>query len=157
MTEGAVTMPVLTDQVRNQLSQVFAARLDAPVTLQLFTQQASPIGPPTLPCETCQDTEALLREVAALSAHVTLAVRDFVADERDARGLGVDRIPAMVFQGRNKGVMRYFGVPAGYEFTVLVEGLIDAARGATALSAATRERVATLASPIHIRVLVTPT
>ncbi|HLJ60053.1 MAG TPA: hypothetical protein VKZ50_10000 [bacterium] len=150
-------MPVLTDQVRAQVSKVFSERLDAPVTLQLFTQRASPLGAPALPCETCQDTEALLREVAALSAHITLAVRDFVADESVALRLGVDRIPAMVFQGRNKGVMRYFGVPAGYEFSVLVEGLIDAARGETALSAATRERVAALASPIQIRVLVTPT
>jgi len=150
-------MAVLPDQVRTQLSQIFAARINAPVTLQLFTQPASPLVLPTLPCETCEDTEALLREVASLSEHVTLAVRDFVADERDAHTLGVDRIPASVFQGRNEGVMRYFGVPTGYEFSVLVEGLIDAAHGASALSAATRERVATLASPIHIRVLVTPT
>jgi len=150
-------MAVLPDQVRTQLSEMFSAKLDAPVTLQLFTQRASPLVLPMLPCETCADTEALLREVASLSEHVTLAVRDFVADERDARSLGVDRIPGMVFQGRNRGVMRYFGVPAGYEFSVLVEGLIDAARGATALSAATREQVATLTSPVHIRVLVTPT
>jgi len=88
---------------------------------------------------------------------VTLAVRDFVGDEHDAHTLGVDRMPAIIFQGRNKGVMRYFGVPAGYEFSVLVEGVIDAAHGATALSAATREQVGGLASPIHIRVLVTPT
>lgn len=151
-------MALLSEQIRSQLTQVFSAQLDAPVTLQLFTQRASPLVlPTTVPCETCQDTEALLREVASLSEHVTLTVRDFVADESDARSLGVERIPAMVFEGRNRGVMRYFGVPAGYEFSVLVEGLIDAARGATALSAATREQVATLASAIHIRVLVTPT
>ncbi|HXX38368.1 MAG TPA: hypothetical protein VEP50_09510 [bacterium] len=150
-------MALLSDQIRTQLTQVFAARLDHPVTLELFTQRASPIALPTLPCETCEDTEILLREVASLSAHVTLTVRDFVKDERDAREAGVDRIPAMVFEGRNKGVMRYFGVPAGYEFSVLVESLIDAARGATSLSAATREQVTKLASPVHIRVLVTPT
>lgn len=151
-------MPMLPDQVRSQLSQVFSSRLDAPVTLQLFTQRSSPIVlPSTVPCETCQDTEALLREVAALSEHVTLAVRDFVADDADARALGVDRIPAVVFQGRNRGIMRYFGVPGGYEFSVLVDGLIDAARGATALSQATRDQLAGLSSPVNVRVLVTPT
>jgi alkyl hydroperoxide reductase subunit AhpF len=69
----------------------------------------------------------------------------------------VDRIPAIVFRGKNKGTVRYFGVPAGYEFSVLVADLLEAASGTTQLAQATREQAAALSSPVHIKVLVTPT
>jgi len=155
-------MPVLRDKDREALSEIFAKQLAAPITVDLFTQRASPLilpsrVQPSLDCQTCRETEELLREVAALSSHITLQVHDFVAEEDAARRAGVDRIPAMVFRGKNKGTVRYFGVPAGYEFSVLVADLLEAASGTTQLAQATREQAAALSSPVHIKVLVTPT
>lgn len=155
-------MPVLRDKDREALSDIFAKQLAAPITVDLFTQRASPLilpshVQPSYDCQTCRETEELLREVAALSNHITLQVHDFVVEADAAQRAGVDRIPAMVFHGKNKGTMRYFGAPAGYEFSVLVAGLLESAGGATQLSQAAREQAAALSSPVHIKVLVTPT
>ncbi len=155
-------MPVLGDKDRQALSEIFAKQLTAPITVDLFTQRISPIVlpssvQPSYDCQTCRETEGLMREVAALSSHITLLVHDFVAEEEAARRAGVDRIPALVFRGKNKGTVRYFGAPAGYEFAVLVADLLEAASGATPLAQTTREQAAALSSPVHIKVLVTPT
>ncbi len=150
-------MPILRDQDRKALTEIFGSRLTAPVTVDLFTQRTSPLILPSHECQTCRETEELLREVAGLAGQITLQVHDFVAEEEAARRAGVDRIPAMVFRGRNKGTVRYFGAPAGYEFSVLVAALLDVASGVTQLTAATREQAAALPSPAHIKVLVTPT
>ena len=53
--------------------------------------------------------------------------------------------------------MRFFGLPSGYEFATVLEDLIDVSRRQTRLSAATRERLATLPAPLHLQVFVTPT
>lgn len=150
-------MPLLRDQDRRALADLFASQLPIPVTVDLFTQQASVLTVPAHTCETCKDTVALLQEVASLSDKVVLRIRDFAAEAEEARRQGIDRIPALVFHGRNKGTLRYFGVPAGYEFSVVVEALVDVSRGTTRLSPPSRERVGRLRTPVHIKVLVTPT
>jgi len=53
--------------------------------------------------------------------------------------------------------VRYFGIPAGYEFSTLVEDLIDVSKGTTRLSEKTREILATVDQDLHIQVFVTPT
>jgi glutaredoxin-like protein len=53
--------------------------------------------------------------------------------------------------------VRYFGIPAGYEFSTLVEDLIDVSKGTTKLREKTREILATVDQDLHIQVFVTPT
>jgi alkyl hydroperoxide reductase subunit AhpF len=55
------------------------------------------------------------------------------------------------------GLVRFFGLPAGYEFAALLDDIVDVSRGRTQLSAATREAVAALPGPLHLQVFVTPT
>jgi glutaredoxin-like protein len=62
-----------------------------------------------------------------------------------------------VLQGRAKGKVRYFGIPAGYEFSTLIEDILDVSRGTTNLSDTTREILATIDQDLHIQVFVTPT
>ena len=66
-------------------------------------------------------------------------------------------LPALVLEGKQKGRLLYTGMPAGYEFGVLIEALLDLARGATKLSPFTRTQLAKLPGPVHIKVFVTPT
>lgn len=150
-------MALLGQRERAQVRDHLAKRMDGAVTVRLFTQLASPLTAPTVPCETCRETEQLLRELTELSDRLRLEVRDLVADADEARRLGVEHIPTMVLEGRNAGVLRYVGVPAGYEFAVLLEGLGDVSRGSTSLTAATRDRLAALPGPVEVKVLVTPT
>lgn len=131
--------------------------LESDVTITNFTQRDSLLIVPGQECDYCKETRELLEEVTALSEKLHLDTRDFVSDKQEADGLGVTRIPAFVLQGRARGKVRYFGIPAGYEFSTLIEDLIDVSRGTTNLSDTTRQILATVEQDLHIQVFVTPT
>jgi alkyl hydroperoxide reductase subunit AhpF len=99
----------------------------------------------------------LLEEVTDLSTKLHLTVKDFVRDEQEAQALGITRIPAFVLEGQSKGRVRYFGRPVGYEFSTLIEELIDVWKGQTNLSEKTREVLSQVDQEVHIQVFVTPT
>ncbi len=65
--------------------------------------------------------------------------------------------PAILLEGKNAGRVRFFGLPAGYEFATLVEDLVDVGRGQTGLADESRQQLRSIRSPVSIRVLVTPT
>jgi alkyl hydroperoxide reductase subunit AhpF len=150
-------MALLQGEDRKQIQQLFAERLTEPVTIHLYTQRASPLAVPSHECQTCRDTGALLAELAELSDKLTIVTHDFVEEAEEAKRRGIERIPALVFEGKGRGTVRYFGIPAGYEFAVLLEAVLDAARGTTGLAPATKQRIADLPKPVHLEVLVTPT
>jgi alkyl hydroperoxide reductase subunit AhpF len=150
-------MALLKDKDRRQLTDIFARQLQDPVALEFFTQKSGAVSAALPECQTCRETEALLQEVAALSDKIGLTVRDFLGQAEDARSLGVDKIPCIVMKGKNKGTLRYYGVPAGYEFGVLIEDMVDLSRGGSRLTPAVRKSLSELHAPVHIQVLVTPT
>jgi len=132
--------------------------LTGDVRLIYFTQRESPLYIPGHECETCKDTRALLEEVAALSDKIKLEVHDFVAESQLAQEYGIDRIPALVITADGvKGTIRYFGMPSGYEFSVLLGSLLDASQGKSELSEASIETLSSMDKNLHIQVFVTPT
>jgi alkyl hydroperoxide reductase subunit AhpF len=132
--------------------------LPGDVRLIYFTQRESPLFIPGHECETCKDTRALLEEVAALSDKIKLEVHDFVAESQLARDYAIDRIPALVITADSvKGRIRYFGLPSGYEFSVLLGSLLDASQGKSELSDASVETLGSVEKNLHIQVFVTPT
>jgi alkyl hydroperoxide reductase subunit AhpF len=132
--------------------------LTGDVRLIYFTQRESPLFIPGHECETCKDTRTLLEEVAALSDKIKLEVHDFVAESQLARDYAIDRIPALVITADSvKGRIRYFGLPSGYEFSVLLGSLLDASQGKSELSDASVETLGSVEKNLHIQVFVTPT
>ena len=142
-------MPLLNDKDRQFLQDHLASELVAPVKLLYFTQ--------TLACQFCKETEQVLQELAELSDKIALQVYNFVTDKEVAEAYGIDKIPATVVMGEVDHGVRFYGIPSGYEFTSLVEDVVDVSRGSTSLSAETREALARLPEPVHIQVFVTPT
>jgi alkyl hydroperoxide reductase subunit AhpF len=150
-------MGFLSPQDQQEIRNLFD-RLSGDVKLVYFTQRESPIFIPGEECETCKDTRLLLEEVTELSDKLSLEVHDFVADSEVARQYDVDRIPALVMTGDAvKGRIRYFGMPAGHEFSVLLGSLIDASTGQTEVADETRQILDEIKTDIHIQVFVTPT
>jgi len=132
--------------------------LTGDVRLIYFTQRESPLFIPGHECETCKDTRTLLEEVAALSDKIKLEVHDFVAESQLARDYAIDRIPALVITADSvKGRIRYFGLPSGYEFSVLLGSLLDASQGKSELLDASVETLGSVEKNLHIQVFVTPT
>jgi glutaredoxin-like protein len=84
-------------------------------------------------------------------------VYDFVADKEKAAEYHVDKIPAIIIQGTEDYGIRFFGIPSGYEYMSLIEGIIDVSKGATGLSQKTKDALKSLQKDVHIQVFVTPT
>ncbi len=95
--------------------------------------------------------------MAGLSDKISLQTYNFVTDSRVAEQYGIDKIPATVVMGEKDYGVRFYGIPSGYEFTSLIEDIIDVSRGKTALSDATLEALKAIKEPVHIQVFVTPT
>jgi len=137
----------------------FDSHLQDPVTVELYSQPRSKlVVPGQQECEYCEETEQLLREVADVSDKVTLEVHNVRENPQAgaAHGISASDVPAFVLLGQNKGQVRYFGIPAGYEFAGFLNGIAEVSSGQTPLSQDSLDELANLSSDVHIRVFVTP-
>jgi glutaredoxin-like protein len=139
---------LLPDDIKKQVQETFAD-LTHPVHLIVFTQ--------TLECAHCHDNRQLVDEVAELSDLIDVTVYNFVVDADKAKEYGVDKIPATVLMGEEDYGIRFYGIPAGYEFTSLIHTIRMIGTGTSQLDEATREALDALTEPIHMQVFVTPT
>ncbi len=142
-------MALLNDEIRGQLTEMLRD-LPHPVRLVLFTQPED--------CQYCSIIHELVDEVAATSPHVSVEVHDFAADKASVALYKIDKAPAIAIVGARDYGLRFFGIPANYEFSTLLHAIQLAGRGASLeLDAATREYLQTLNQPVHYQVFVTPT
>jgi alkyl hydroperoxide reductase subunit AhpF len=151
-------MALISDADRDTIRNVFDESLTGDVEIVMFTERESPIIiPGKEPCEMCAPTRELLEEVASLSDKLKLTVHEISSAREQAFALGIDRVPAFVFEGAARGRVRFFGIPSGYEFSALIADLVDASTGTTDLSEETREFLGTLTEDVNIKVFTTPT
>jgi glutaredoxin-like protein len=142
-------MGILTEQQRNDLRSTLFQNLTNAVTLTVFTQEFE--------CDYCKETRELAEELASLSDKIKLQVFDFLKDKERAIEYAVDKIPAIVIEGAKKAHTTFYGVPAGYEFGTLLKDIMQASRGETELTPATKKAISGVKVPVHIKVFVTPT
>ena len=151
-------MPIISEQDQATIRDIFDDRLVDPVTMELYTSGGSGLMVPGRPeCVTCEDTQTLLEELSGLSDKLELKVHDFYSETDAARSANITDVPSLILIGKNQGTLRFIGAPAGYEFSSLIEDLIDLSRGETALSDKAREVLSGLTEPVHFQVFVTPT
>jgi alkyl hydroperoxide reductase subunit AhpF len=143
-------MAILNDRDRVVVTDELK-KLVGPVKLVVFGQQLGPESEYSL------ENEQLVREVAGCSDKVTVEVYNLHIDREKASQYGIDRAPAIVVEGARDYGIRFLGVPAGYEFTNLIDGMQTAASGEPRLSLETLELVRGLTEPIEIQVFATPT
>jgi glutaredoxin-like protein len=147
-------MPLISEKDAEFLRSEFETNLVDPVKLVMFTQ--------TFECQFCAETRHIVEEIAGLSDKITAEILNFVTDKATAELYGVDKIPAIaVLRGegdeeRDYGI-RFFGIPSGYEFTSVIEDIVDVSRGDSGLQPRSREALAAITEPVHFQVFVTPT
>ncbi|MEM2051694.1 MAG: thioredoxin family protein [Candidatus Caldarchaeum sp.] len=143
-------MPVLHEHDRKAVRSRLEGKLEKPVTMNVFTQEFE--------CQYCREMRELAGELQELAdGKIKLNVYDFEKDAKLAEKWGVDKIPALLLHGEREYNVRFFGLPAGYEFITLIEDLIEVSKGYSRLSPAVRDRVSKIDKPVHIQVFVTPT
>jgi glutaredoxin-like protein len=144
-------MSMLDDTTAGVIRDYLAKRMTEPVAIDLFTRSDGPGG-----SSYCDATGQLLAEIAALTEQVRLRVHEFSPDDPLAVELRVERAPTFTLRGRARGTVRYVGIPAGHEFSSLLEDLVDVSRGVTDLSDATVRALEEMPRPVHVQVFVTP-
>ena len=150
-------MPLLSDDNRKELGEIFERDLVGDVKVSFFTQGGGLIVIPGRECPTCKETGELVEEITSLSDKLELTVHDVFAGEESASAAGIERIPAIVLEGGARGTVRYFGIPGGSEFPAFIADIVDVSRGTTSLSDESKESLGTLSKDVHLQVFVTPT
>jgi glutaredoxin-like protein len=138
--------------IRDEDATVIKERLKDvvnPVKLVHFTQE--------LNLEYGREARQLIDELAALSENLSVEVFNFLLDKEKAAEYGVDKVPATVVRNSKDFGIRFYGLPAGYEFSSLLDAILTVSKGDSGLTPATRERLATITEPVHLQVFVTPT
>ena len=142
-------MPILQPRDADAVRKEFQ-RIAGPVRLVVFSQEL-------VAQDLCRQNEQLIREVAALSDRISVEVLNPVVDRERAAAYGVDQVPATVVEGARDYGVRFLGIPAGYEFSNLIDSIIAVSSGEAMLADATKASLATLAGDVEIKVFSTPT
>lgn len=145
-------MALLSEKDSTYLKNEFE-KLDRSVKMIVFTQENE--------CQYCRETRELSEELAALSPKIASEVVTFAPEGEAAKQYGIDKIPAIVLvedgpQPVDYGI-RFYGIPSGYEFATLIEGIKMVSAGDSGLPADIKRKVAAIDKPVHMQVFITPT
>jgi glutaredoxin-like protein len=113
-------------------------------------------------CVACKETVAIIEEIASLSDKVTYQHLDIDENKDIAEKYGVDKTPAIIIlkgtEKKNEYLgIRFFGIPAGYEFTSLLDSILTVSIGVPGISEDGQKFLKELKKDIHMQVFVTPT
>ena len=148
--------PLDQEKIRSR----FDHELVGKVKLVLFVQPPTGLYiPGREEPQTGRQAQALMQELTELSDKITLEVHNPRSEPEVAQAYGVERSPALIVEPEDgrKGQVRFFGLPSGYEFSTLLEDIVDVSKGSTRLSESARQAAAALPGPLHLQVFVTPT
>lgn len=119
------------------------------VTLSYFTQDVE--------CDFCRETRELLEELSSIEEKIRIEVYDFKTDQEQVRSYRIDKIPATVISNGGASGIRFYGIPAGYEFSSLLDAILMVSRNESGLSDETRKALQDIKVPVHLQVFTTPT
>lgn len=144
----------LMDKETKKQVKVAVGAMNEPVHILIFTSDAG--------CLSCNETVAIIKEVASLTEKLTFSEIDIQKDKDTALKYDIDKAPAiLVMRGTEKDHeytgIRFFGIPAGYEFTSLLDSILTVSSGEAGLSEEGKEFLEGLEEDVHIQVFVTPT
>lgn len=156
-------MALLRDADREGLRKELA-KLSAPVRLIFFSQ--------ALDCEYCPLTKQILEEIVSLTDKVQVQECDFSIDHEAVARYKIARVPAIAIARVEQPKLlvtgneqpreidygiRYYGVPAGFEFAALISDIVTVSSGESGLSEQSKAALKQLKAPLHLQVFSTPT
>ena len=144
---------LLNEEVQGQIRDAFKD-LKEPVQVLFFGTKEE--------CQFCEETLQLVTEVTNLSDLLDVSVFDVDEDKAVAENYNVELTPSLVIAGEGDDGpidfgIRYAGIPSGYEFSALIQDLLMVSGRDSGLQKNTRDFLAELTEPVHLRVFATPT
>ena len=150
-------MPFLNDQDAAFVRKRFERELSHDVMLEFFAPSTGGLTLPGQDAEIAEYTKQILTEVAGLSPKIQLNLHSLIAEPEVAQRFGITRAPATAVIGAEDYGVRFYGMPAGYEFATLLELILDVSKGSPALAEGSKDILGKLQEDAHIQVFVTPT
>jgi len=142
-------MSVLDEQTIGKVTEIFQNNLVDEVGLTVFTQEFE--------CAFCKKVRELVQQLSAISYRIRFEPYDFQKNSGKAKEYLVDKIPATIMTGKKKYGIRFYGVPAGYEFLAFVDDIVDVSHNASRLSDPVKSRIRAISKSVHIQVFTSPT
>ena len=139
---------MLSEPVKKRAAEILA-KVANPVRLVLFTQEND--------CPFCKDAVGLAQELGGLSDKLSVDVHDLQKDAAKATEYRVDKVPAFVVAGEKDYGIRYYGVPAGFEFTTLLTLVELVGSRDSGLKPESKSKLSSMSSPADIQMFVTLT
>ncbi|TCS83686.1 glutaredoxin-like protein [Tepidibacillus fermentans] len=144
-------MAKIDERDKETIRNMFSEQMKGKTHIRFFSSKSG--------CDYCEDTQEILEELAALTDKIDLQILDKDQNTEEVSRYQVDKFPAIVFvkeDGTDTGV-RFYGIPSGYEFSTLIEDIIDIANNKTGLSQSTIDQLKNITQDVTISVFVTPT
>lgn len=108
-------------------------------------------------CQYCPETRQILEELVELSDKISLELFNFMTNKEEAQKYNIDKVPATIIEGDKDYGIRYYGIPSGYEFSSVLEDVLDVSKRDSGLSKESRELLKQIDAPLRLQVFVTPT
>ncbi len=143
-------MALISEEDRKYLMEEFEKNLKEEVNLYVFTVNDSS-------CQYCKESVDIAKELGSLSD--LIKVENFDLNSDMAKKMGIEHAPTtVVTDGKQYGSrIRYVGIPAGYEFSSLVEDIMSVSKRKVQFDGHVKEHLDEIDKPIKIQVFVTPT
>jgi glutaredoxin-like protein len=141
-------MGLLSENDAQEVRKIFGT-LIRDVHVKVYTQK--------LECETCRDTETILKELDGLSERLKVTFRNPQTDREESQGDGIERVPAICVSDGTHTRVKFYGTPSGYEFSSLLTTIVDTGGAEEPLVDETIEFLNNLDEDLLMQVFVTPT
>ncbi len=141
-------MGYLRDEDKKYLKDEFAKNMKEEVKLLVFVGDN---------CQYCSVASDIAKEVAELDSRIIF--EEHTQGDELWNQYGLERVPTVVITDGDKygGRIRYVGLPSGYEFSSLIEDIIDVSRRTAEVSPEVMEKLSKVDKPVRIQIFVTPT
>lgn len=142
---------LISEEDLKTLEGIFKERLKNPVILMTFITHNN--------CEYCNEEAQLVNELTKANSLIKAEVINIDDDSKTPSKFNIDKAPAINIMGDNYKDyrVRYFGLPAGHEFSAFIDDVIDVSNDKSRLSPNGKARTKAISQPARIEVYVTPT
>jgi glutaredoxin-like protein len=137
---------LIDESLKAVVTQRFTDMIE-PVTLRVFSSKNH--------CLFCNEMISLVNAVGELSDKISVEICDCEENDPKAKKYGIERHPAIAIDGDDDYGIRFFGVPAGKEFTTFIESIMLVSSRKPILSSEAKDLLKKIDKKVNLKVFVT--
>ena len=141
-------LTILKDQEYQYVSDVFKY-VKNEVKISFFTQESKK--------QSGREARQILEKLSSISDKIVLNIFDFDKNKKEVTDYRIDKVPATVVEGTKDFGIRYFGVPAGYLVSSLIEDIVQISKNESELKYTSIRKLEVVKKPLNLQVFVSAT